>query len=257
MVLLRKYIAGIIRAGAADSAICPANRRRSFCDVDQTIGAIRAYSLTARDSQDLARATMYNSWQQHGNAMAIPSSSDARLTYEDLARMPDDGMRHEIIDGVHYVTPAPIVRHQRLVTRLLVAIGSFLEVNAGIGEVFGARFDVIFTRFDVVEPDLLFVADDQRSILTEANARGAPALVVEVLSPGTKKRDLGVKKDLFDRGGVREYWIVDPEANTVTIYRRGIDSRLAKAQSLPSDADAIRTPLLPGFSLSLDRLFRP
>lgn len=189
--------------------------------------------------------------------MAIPSGFDARLTYDDLARMPDDGMRHEIIEGVLYVTPSPIARHQRLVMRLSVAIANFLEVNAGIGEVFAAPFDVVFTRFDVVEPDLLFVADDQRSILTEANAQGAPALVVEVLSPGTKKRDLGVKRDLFDRGGVREYWIVDPEANSITIYRRGHDGRLTKAQSLPSDADAIRTPLLPGFSLSLDRLFRP
>jgi len=257
VVLLRKDIAGIIRAAAADSAIRPAKRRRSFCDLNQTIGAILANSLTARRSQDLARATMYNSRQQQGNAMAIPSGFDARLTYDDLARMPDDGMRHEIIEGVLYVTPSPIARHQRLVMRLSVAIANFLEVNAGIGEVFAAPFDVVFTRFDVVEPDLLFVADDQRSILTEANAQGAPALVVEVLSPGTKKRDLGVKRDLFDRGGVREYWIVDPEANSITIYRRGHDGGLAKAQSLPSDADAIRTPLLPGFSLSLDRLFRP
>ena len=187
--------------------------------------------------------------------MATTSHFDARLTYDDLVRMPDDGMRHEIIDGVHYVTPSPVWRHQRLVKRLLVAIDTYLEVQGG-GEVLQAPFDVVFTRWDVVEPDLLLVADDQRSILTEPNIQGAPALVVEVLSPGTKKRDLGVKKDLFDRGGVREYWVVDPKANVVTIYRRG-DGGLSKVQSLPDDAHTITTPLLPGFSLSLERLFRP
>ena len=121
--------------------------------------------------------------------------------------------------------------------------------------ILAAPFDTVFTRWDVVEPDLVFVADDQRSIFTEPNIQGAPALVVEILSPGTKKRDLGVKKDLFDRGGVREYWVVDPTVNTVTIYRRG-DRGLSNVQSLPDDANAITTPLLPGFSLSLDKLFR-
>ena len=188
--------------------------------------------------------------------MATSSHFDARLTYDDLARMPDDGMRHEIIDGVHYVTPAPVLRHQRLVVRMLTAIANHLEAHP-IGEVLPAPFDVVFTRWDVVEPDLLLVTNDQRSIVTEPNIQGAPALVVEVLSPGTKKRDLGVKKDLFDRFGVREYWTVDPKRNTVTIYRRNSDGSLGQVQSLPEEADAITTPLLPGFSLALDKLFRP
>lgn len=211
--------------------------------------------MTAHDSQEVVCATMYNSRQERGNAMATPSSFDARLTYDDLARMPDDGMRHEIVDGVHYVTPAPDVRHQLLSMRLATAISTYLEIHP-IGMILAAPVDTVFTRWDVVEPDLVFVADDQRSIITEPNIQGAPALVVEILSPRTKKRDLGVKKDLFDRGGVREYWVVDPKANTVTIYRRG-DGGLAKLQSLPDDADAITTPLLPGFSLSLEKLFRP
>jgi Uma2 family endonuclease len=180
-----------------------------------------------------------------------------RLTYEDLARMPDDGKRHEIIDGVHFVTPTPVVRHQRIVGRLFFAITSYLESHAGIGEVFGAPLDTVFTPWDVVEPDLVFVADDQRSILTEPNIQGAPALVAEILSPGTKKRDLGIKKELFERGGVREYWIVDPKANTVIIHRRADDGSFPKIHILPDDASAITTPLLPGFSLSLATLFRP
>ena len=186
--------------------------------------------------------------------MATSSQFDARLTYDDLVRIPEDGMRHEIVNGVHYVTPAPAVRHQLLSMRLATAISTYLEINP-IGMILAAPVDTVFTRWDVVEPDLVFVADDQRSIITEPNIQGAPALVVEILSPGTKKRDLGVKKDLFDRGGVREYWVIDPTANTVTIYRRG-DRGLSNVQSLPDDANAITTPLLPGFSLSLEKLFR-
>ena len=188
--------------------------------------------------------------------MATSSHFDARLTYDDLARMPDDGMRHEIIDGVHYVTPSPVVRHQILVMRLGTAIANYLEAHP-IGVVIGAPIDTVFTPWDVVEPDVVFIADDQRTIITEPNIQGAPALVVEVLSPGTKKRDLGVKKDLFDRGRVREYWIVDPEANTVAIHRRNAEGSLSRVQSLPEDANAVTTPLLPGFSLSLEKLFRP
>jgi len=189
--------------------------------------------------------------------MATTSQFDSRLTYDDLARMPDDGRRHEIIDGVHYVTPSPVRRHQQLVRRLVVAIGGYLELHPDLGEVYTAPFDTVFTQWDVVEPDLLFVAADQLNILTEPNVQGAPALVVEILSPGTKRRDVGVKLQLYDRGGVREYWIVDPEDNIVTIHRRAADGSFPKVQSLPGDARTIVTPLLPGFTLQTDKLFRP
>jgi Uma2 family endonuclease len=188
--------------------------------------------------------------------MATTSHFDRRLTYDDLVRMPDDGLRHEIIDGVHYVTPSPARRHQDLLGRLHLAIGNYLSEHPDTGRVYFAPFDTIFTRWDVVEPDLLFIAADQLDILTHANVQGAPALVVEILSPGTKRRDLDVKQRLYDRGGVREYWIVDPDANTVTIHRRAGDGSFPAAQLLPNDASELTTPLLPGFSLSLEKLFR-
>ena len=116
--------------------------------------------------------------------MATSSQFDARLTYDDLARLPADGMRHELVDGVHYVTPAPTVRHQIISMRLGAAILAYLEIDP-IGVILAAPVDTVFTQWDVVEPDLVFVADDQRNILTEPNIQGAPALVVEILSPGT------------------------------------------------------------------------
>ena len=121
------------------------------------------------------------------------------------------------IDGVHYVTPSPVLRHQQLLGRLHLAIASFLEERPDLGQVFLSPLDTVFSPWDVVEPDLVFVAGDQLDILTEPNIQGAPALVVEILSPGTRRRDLGIKRDLFDRGGVREYWVIDPKALDVAV----------------------------------------
>lgn len=183
---------------------------------------------------------------------------DTRLTYDDFVRFPDDGLRHELIDGVHYVTPSPATRHQQLSGRLHLAIGSYLEAHPEAGHVFYAPFDVIFSRWDVVEPDLLFIAADQREILTNANVQGAPALVIEILSPGTRRRDLGIKRQLFERGGVREYWVVDPKSEGVAIYRRDGGDRLVPAASLTAaDGAVLATPLLPGFALPLAKLFAP
>jgi Uma2 family endonuclease len=190
------------------------------------------------------------------DAMPTTSHRDTRLTYEDFVRIPDDGKRHEIIDGVHYVTPSPVRQHQRLIGRLFLALGNFVEAHPDCGEVFGAPFDTVFSRWDVVEPDVLFVAADQLHILTEPNVQGAPALVVEVLSPSTRKRDLGVKRQLYDRGGVREYWVVDPKRRDVTVFRRERDGRFTQLAALSAGDDAtLTTPLLPGFALSLAKLF--
>jgi Uma2 family endonuclease len=122
--------------------------------------------------------------------------------------------------------------------------------------VFLARLDVVMSDHDVVEPDLLFVAGDQQSILTEANVQGPPALVVEVLSPSTRRRDEGIKRRLFDQKGVREYWLVDPKNCRVSICRRSGDGSFPIVSTLSAAADEqIETPLLPGFELSLSELF--
>lgn len=185
-----------------------------------------------------------------------PMARDRRLTYDDFLLFPDDGLRHELIDGEHYVTPSPNLRHQELAGRLYFEIELYLRQHPGIGRVFMAPLDVVFTRWDVVEPDLLFVAGDQGGILTEKNIQGAPALVIEVLSTGTRRTDENAKRRLFERGGVREYWLVDPDSAALTIFRRGADASFPMA-SRPArhTDDVLTTPLLPGFSLHLDDLF--
>ena len=189
--------------------------------------------------------------------MVSPARPDRRLTYDDFLLFPEgDGLRHEIIDGVHYVTAAPNLRHQDLVGRLYLAMGNFLAAHPGIGHVFLSPLDVVFTRHDIVEPDLLFVAGDQKSILTEANIQGAPAIVVEVLSKSTRSRDHRIKKALFERGGVREYWMVDPDRSQVIVCLRDADGFHVCTPLSAADRAVLTTPLLPGFSLSLSEFFQ-
>lgn len=109
----------------------------------------------------------------------------------------------------------------------------------------------------MVEPDLVLVAGDQLDILNAKNASGAPALVVEVLSPSTRRTDEKIKRQLFDRAGVREFWIVDPELDAIKVFRREADGALARVAELSSDEDAyLTTPLVPGLEIHLARLFR-
>jgi Uma2 family endonuclease len=188
--------------------------------------------------------------------MPVMSGPPGKLTSADFLLFPEDGKRHELIEGVHYVTPSPNVRHQEIVARLHLAIGGFLTTRRHLGRVFLSRLDVVLSDHDVVEPDLLFVAGDQQSILTEANVQGAPALVVEVLSPGTRRRDEGIKRTLFDQGGAREYWLVDPKEMALSICRRAADGSFPIVATLSASADdRLSTPLLPDFSLSMRELF--
>jgi len=182
--------------------------------------------------------------------------SNRRLTYADFRRFPSDGQRHELIDGEHAVTPAPNIRHQELSTRLVVALGTFLEANP-IGLVFHAPLDCVFSFFDVVEPDLLVVTNGQREILTKRNVRGAPALVIEILSPSSSARDKRSKRALYERVGVNEYWVVDHDSDTISVYRLEAPRRFRFPETLSAArADSLATPLLPGFALDLVKFFR-
>ena len=178
-------------------------------------------------------------------------ASARKLTYDDLLSWPDDGLRHELIDGEQRVSPSPALLHQRVSRRLLVAFAKYLEVRP-IGEVFAAPVDVVLSLFDVCVPDLVVVLDDQKRILTPAAVKGAPALVIEIASPGSHRFDSGRKRRLYESRGVREYWLVSPEART--IERHSLAGGAFASELF--DADAVLTsPLLPGFSLTLTSLW--
>ena len=188
--------------------------------------------------------------------MPTAARADTRLTYDDFLLFPDDGRRHEIIDGEHYVTPSPNLRHQRLVGRLFLSIGNYLAAHPDAGQVFLAPLDVVLSYHDVVEPDLLFVAGDQTAIMTEKNIQGPPALVIEVISKSTRKKDAQTKRRLFERTGVREYWLVDPELDLVQVLRASATGKLVRVDELAAEDDAtLTTPLLEGWQLSMRALF--
>ena len=185
-----------------------------------------------------------------------PSSPGVKLTYDDFVQFPDDGLRHELIDGEHYVTPSPNTRHQAISLQLTLLIGNWLDRNP-IGRLFYAPFDVVFSKFDVVEPDLLYLSNERVSdALTPLHVHGVPELVIEIGSPGTRKRDETIKRRLYERAGVEEYWVVDPEIDTIRVYRREADG-FARVVELSAEAgDVLTTPLLPGLEIPLSRVFR-
>jgi Uma2 family endonuclease len=191
-----------------------------------------------------------------GSDRVNPASSGVKLTYDDFVLFPDDGKRHELIDGEHYVTPSPNNRHQRVSFNLTMLIGGWLETHP-IGRLYYAPFDVVFSRFDVVEPDLLYMSKERAvEVLTDANVQGAPELVIEIGSPGTRKRDETIKRTLYERAGVQEYWIVDPDIDVVRIYRRAGKRFAPPVARSRESGDVITTSLLPGLELPLARIFR-
>ena len=179
-----------------------------------------------------------------------------KLTYDDFVQFPDDGQRHELIDGEHYVTPSPNRKHQRVSGNIHLLIGAWLEQRP-IGQLFYAPFDVVFSRFDVVEPDLLYMSNERAAnVLTAANVQGTPELVIEIGSPGTRKRDETIKRRLYERAGVSEYWVVDPELDVVRVYQREGET-FARPVELSAEAgDVLTTTLLSGLELPLGRIFR-
>jgi len=151
----------------------------------------------------------------------------SQITWQDVQQLPDDGNRYEAIDGELYVTAAPTLRHQRISRRLFLALHEMLG-DPDRGELFYAPTGVEFPATEEgVQPDLVFVSNERRGILTDRWIRGAPDLVIEILSPTTAHRDRGVKRKLYERQGVEQYWIADPDSATVEVWMFGVRPSVA------------------------------
>ena len=171
-------------------------------------------------------------------------------TYADYCRIPEDLKRHEIIDGRHYVTPSPEVGHQWVSGQLFHLLTQRIT-DRGRGLVYSAPLDVHLGRGSVVQPDIIVIRRGNESIIDKKKITGVPDLLVEILSPSTRRRDLALKKHRYERAGVQEYWIVDKDAETVQqfVLRAG-------KYSLPIICtDRVRLHILRGMTIDLTKVW--
>ena len=179
-----------------------------------------------------------------------PATSRPRKSLEDYMALPAQ-TRAELIEGEIYMAPSPRRKHQDIVGRLYRRIAPLVEKQR-LGEIYIAPLDVHLPSGDVVEPDLIFVAEANRAILQDW-IRGTPDLLVEVTSPANAERDRIVKRDLYARSRVPEYWIVDPDAQTIDVLRLQGN---AYAPAGYWESGTLETSSLPGLRLTLDEVFR-
>lgn len=185
--------------------------------------------------------------------MALPDLPP-KLTYDDYLLLPEDGLRHEILDGEHYVTASPFVRHQRISGRIYRPLSTWIE-ERDLGEVFYASVDVVLSPHDVAVPDLFYISKERAGIITEKNIQGAPDLIVEIISPSTRLRDEGIKLQRYSVLGVKEYWMVYPDRQITRVHRGGGAGFRLAAELSAAAGDVLTTPLLPGLEIPLTEIF--
>ncbi len=179
------------------------------------------------------------------------TATQAKLTYADYLETSDDE-RYELLNGELIEYPSPKEIHQYISGILHLMIGTFVRERS-LGKVYFSPFDVVLSDTNVVQPDILFISNERADIITSDNVQGAPDLVVEILSPATVERDRTVKLELYAHHGVKEYWIVDPDAKTVTVLLRGEGG--FEVDGIYGEGETLRSPTLTGFSLAMGEVF--
>ena len=174
-----------------------------------------------------------------------------KFTYEDYRQMPDD-RRYELLEGELVMAPSPITAHQRVSGRLEFLLREFVLKN-NLGEVFDAPFDVVLSEENVVQPDILFVSRERSSIITADNITGAPDLVIEIISPATEYRDREIKRKLYAKYGVKEYWLADPDKQTIEVME--LSEEGFKAREVYGKGKMVHSPILVGLSFDPREVF--
>jgi Uma2 family endonuclease len=166
-----------------------------------------------------------------------PDHIDGEWTVDDLETLPDDGLRYELLDGTLIVSPAPVPRHQRAIVRLVLLLSAGCPADH---EVFVAPLDWQPDRRTSLEPDLLVVRKDR---IGERNITETPAIVIEVLSPGTARIDKMLKFSRYQEGGIEQYWIVDPRVPSIEVYRLADGAYQLLAQGSGTETVPVTGPL--------------
>lgn len=177
-----------------------------------------------------------------------------RWTYDELlGAMPESNALIELWSGEIVMSPSPSFFHQELILQFHALLSAWVTPRK-LGKTCVAPMDMILTQSNVVQPDVLFIATDRLSIIQD-RVRGAADLVAEIISPTSRQRDRIEKRDLYEQHGIKEYWLIDPDASTVEVLTldRG-EYRLAGRWRPGETAKSI---LLAGFELPVHALFEP
>jgi Uma2 family endonuclease len=174
------------------------------------------------------------------------------LTYDDYCALPNDRNRYEILDGELSVTPAPATIHQIIVGNLYNILSNHLRQTRG-GRVLLAPTDVILASTTVVQPDLIFIANDRVSIMTDRAVEGAPTLAVEILSPTTQLNDRVAKAHLYAKYAVPHYWLIDPIQRTLESYE--ISGEQYTRNSSTGFQETFSPSLFPGLTFQIFELW--
>ncbi len=176
-----------------------------------------------------------------------------KFTYEDYKNIAEsETKRYELLGGEFYMAPAPIPYHQYISKKLFHCLYEHTREH-DLGEVYYSPIDVVLSSEDVVQPDILFIAKERLGLIGEEALHGAPDLMIEILSPSTAERDRTLKKTLYARSGVKEFWIVDPIAKTVEVLvltQQGY--QLFKRFEINQ---TLRSPFLAGIEIPLNEIF--
>ncbi|MDQ2937841.1 MAG: Uma2 family endonuclease [Acidobacteriota bacterium] len=184
----------------------------------------------------------------------MASRVEPLLTVADLEACPDDGNRYELVEGELFVSRAPGIPHQRVLHNLQIELAAYLKTNP-VGIIVPGT-GAVFSDYDAVIPDLVFVRNERWQDVTSGDKIiRAPDLVVEIISSGTenRRRDLSVKRQLYAKYGVKEYWIVDPDNRSVLIFRLR-EQKLQEIATLKRDEE-LTSPILPAFELKVSAIF--
>ena len=171
--------------------------------------------------------------------------------YEDLFALPDDGKRYEIIDGELFEMPAPGFDHGNAVVNLLLLIGPLVRSLGG--RILTAPMDVFFAGANPVQPDIFVLLPERLRLISKRGVEGAPNLLIEILSPSNPDHDLRTKRALYARGGVPEYWLVNPEAATIEVLALAGD--VYRTHVRAAGDEPVTSPLLPGLSFPASAAF--
>lgn len=183
--------------------------------------------------------------------MSIAEEVAKKLTWEDIKDLPEEG-KTELVEGKLVMSPTAGYPHQRIGTKLTLAIGPFVVGN-DLGEFLGRDVHVIFDEHNHFEPDLCFIAKDRLGIIQGPTLNGPPDLIIEIISESNRRHDTQLKFGYYERYGVREYWLVDPHEESIAVYvlSAGRYELLGEFRA----GEIVQTRVLAGLELDPARVF--